>query len=80
MDFNYSMDIHNISSLLINAINPDKSLSQKCSNFLEEEQKNKDFWPMIFFIIQQNHENANNLDLIATIYLRKYLEKSYKLE
>ncbi len=72
------MDIPSLNSALLNTINPDRSIRRTCEFFLQEEQTKQDFLPAIFYIIEQNTNNPNHLDLLATIYLKKFLEKSFK--
>jgi len=74
----FSVDLPSLSAALINTVNPQK-LTMKLSNlFLDEENRKNDFILAVFFIIEKNNNCPNNLDLIGMIYLKKFLEKSYK--
>lgn len=81
MDCNYiqsHVDFLELQNALLNSINPNKETRKISEYYLSEEKNKKDFLPSLFQIIEQNQNNANNLDLLAIIFLKKYFETSYK--
>lgn len=73
------MNIGNIKVALLNmASNPDKSIRKKNEVILEIYQKNEDFVFHLFEMIKTSLNQSNQEDLLAAIYLKKYLEKNFK--
>lgn len=78
MNIKYDIDVPSIATAILNTINPDKLIAKASEFFLDEQQRKKDFLPAVFLIIEQHPNNSEHLDLLATIYMKKTLEKSYK--
>ena len=78
MDTKFNVDLNSLATALINTVNPDRLTMKMSHLFLDEENSKSDFIPAISFLIQQNNNNPNNLDLLGCLYLKKFFEKSYK--
>lgn len=71
-------DFSDLQSALLNSINPNKETRKISENYLSEQKNKKEFLPNLFQIIEQYQNNANNLDLVAIIFLKNYFATSYK--
>lgn len=75
----FLMNVGDIRVALLNmASNPDKNIRKKNEGILELYEKNEDFIFYLMELIKSSINKSNHEDLLAAIYLKKYLEKNLK--